>query len=101
MNNTLTPAIGSNQFLTKFDAKAKRKFKLRIKFATKVKLFIVFLLIFSLYANYYLLKTNYVFTCRAVFDGVEQNWKLGHLMNKNTCNDLIDDRIRNLAQIPE
>ena len=98
MNDIMTPALGSNQYLTKFDAKAKRKFKLKVAFKTKVKIFTLLLLAASLYLNYYTLKVNYVWTCTAVIDGVPQNWKLGHLMNVSTCNDLIADRLHNLGQ---
>ncbi len=89
------PILGTNQWKVKFGDKVKRKLKVRT--ATKVKVFIIVSLIFSLYLNYYLLKTNYVFTCTAIFDGITQNWNLGHLESKNTCNDLIADRLNNLT----
>lgn len=97
MNNlqVLHPTIGTNGFLTKFGT--KKKTKLRVKTATKIKIAFIILLMFSLYANYFFLTQNYVWKCTATFDGVSQNWNLGHLESKNTCNDLIADRLNNLT----
>lgn len=94
MNNAITPAIGSNQFVTKFGAR-KRKFKVRV--SKKVKFGITVLILVSFYLNYYLLKTNYVVTCKAKIGEVTQNWKLGHLMSVNTCSDLVNDKLANLT----
>jgi len=78
MENTLvrTPILGTNQYKVKFGEKVKRK--LKIKFATKVKIAFTIILIASVYANYALLKANYVITCSAG----------GHFVSKQTCGEL-------------
>src|SRR5690242_5917846 len=101
--NALTPAVGSNQFITKFDSDAKeekkKKFKIKVKFRTKVKIAIVLTLMVSLYVNYYLLKTNYVFTCWAVVGELKQTqWgHFGHLMNRQRCDGLVDNKLKTLT----
>lgn len=81
MENILTPVQGSNQFIAKFGTKAKRKFK--VKFATKVKIIIVLLLISSLYLNYKILRANYVIRCSAG----------GMFMSQSKCDDLATDKM--------
>lgn len=88
------PILGSNQFLTKFGA--NKKFKVRT--ATKVKITVIALLIASLYINYLTIKDNYVFSCTGVVGGINQKWRLGHFESVNTCNQLTEDRLRNLGQ---
>jgi len=78
---TLTPAIGSNQFLTKFDKKEKRKFT--VKFTTKIKIATVIGLLASLYLNYYILRANYVVTCSAG----------GHFMSQLKCDELATNKV--------
>jgi hypothetical protein len=95
--NTLTPTIGSNQYLTKFGQKAKAKFKIKTK--TKFKVAFVFFLMFSLYLNYYMIKDNYVLTCQSpVVDGIQQDWgHFGHFMKKSTCEQIQDMKLRTLG----
>lgn len=86
--NTLTPTIGSNQFVTKFDEQAKakkRKFKIRVSW--KIKLGIIVLLIASLWANEYLLRTNYVLNCDITIGNIVQE-HAGHLMARAKCDQL-------------
>lgn len=98
MENSLvrTPILGTNQFKVKFGDKVKRKFKVRT--ATKVKIAVISLLIASLYINYVTIKDNYVFSCTGVVGGINQQWHLGHFESVNTCNQLTEDRLRNLGQ---
>lgn len=95
----LTPSLGSNQFITKFDADEKSKtrkfFSIKKSFKTKVKVFIVLALIASAYANYHMLKENYVFTCN---DSAQPQWgRFGHLMKKSTCQAILDMRYQTSA----
>lgn len=83
MNNVLTPTIGTNGFVKKFDAKAKRKFK--VKFATKVKISLVVLLLMSLAGNYLLLKSFMVFQCKVNLENA------GYFVSKAKCGELNDN----------
>ena len=97
MDNVIRlPLVGSNQHLTKFGTKAKRKFK--VKTATKIKVLVLVSLLLSLWLNYMIIRTNYVFRCEATFDGVKQNWDLGYFESKDTCDNLVQDHLRNLTQ---
>lgn len=90
MNNVLTPSIGSNQYLKKFGIAKKHKLQLRINRKIKVKFAVITILFFSLYLNYYLLKTNYTLNCNVTLDGIVQA-QAGHLMNNAKCNSINQD----------
>ena len=93
---TYVPARNSiGQYSKIYFAKAQAIAKVTAKVLIISYLVISFL---SLFATWYLLKQNYVFTCRAEFDGIQQNWDLGHLMSKDTCNELVSDHLANLTQ---
>ena len=92
MENTITPAIGSNQFKTKFNSHAKPKRKFRITWKAKVLVLGLILLSASLAANVYLLKTNYVINCDVKFGDVLQN-HAGHFMNDRRCDQINQDWI--------
>jgi hypothetical protein len=81
--NTLNPAVGSNQFVTKFDEKSKIKKRFKIKFATKVKILALSLLVASIAGNYILLKTFMVFKCT---DG-------GYFISKQYCGEVYQLKI--------
>lgn len=98
--NTLTPTLGSNQFITKFDSvPKKKKLKFKVKFLTKVQIIAVILLFTSLYLNYHLITDNYVWTCTASFDGIEQTqWgHFGHIMKKTTCDEIVQMKLETLT----
>jgi hypothetical protein len=101
--NTITPALGSNQYLTKFEdkPKAKRSFKIKVKFQTKVKIALVAVLMFSLYLNYHMLKDNYVLTCESpTIDGIQQEWgHFGHFMKQSTCEQIQKMKVATLSQV--
>lgn len=85
MQDVLNPALGSNQFITKFDEKTKaKKRKLKIKLKHKVIALATVISIASIFLNYYLLKTNYVITCNIKVGEVVQD-TAGHFMNKSRC----------------
>lgn len=88
--DVLHPAIGSNQHLVKFDSKVKRKWK--VKFGTKIKIVAIVILLASLLANWYLLKTNYVFNCNVTIGNITQA-QAGHLMSKTKCDSINQDWI--------
>lgn len=83
MENTLvrTPILGTNQYKIKFGERVRRK--LKVRFATKVKVGIVLLLVSSLYLNYKILRANYVVTCNAG----------GHFMSMSKCDELSQNQM--------
>jgi hypothetical protein len=83
------PIVGTNQYKVKFGQRIKRKLRISVK----VKVAVVSLLIVSLYLNWYLIKTNYVFTCTAYIGGQAQDWKLGHFESQRNCDALVDAQI--------
>lgn len=99
MNDIMTRSLGSNQFVSKFDkTKGRRKFK--VKFVTKVKIFILVSLIFSLYLNCRLLETNYTMKCVAVIGGVKQDWFFGNFpMSQRNCDEMITEKIQAINAI--